>query len=189
MFDIKKGMEKKKCTFTKLIQFPWSIKTVISQFNVTLFLRVLDLPGYDTSHPIAHTDRKEGGRWLNIIFSRRILYTADVSLLWSCLHVFYTCWQVLVFPLRHCLLLAPDRLLRENHKRAQENHSQIFCPRHRFSLFRPSIPHFSSPGFYIEIQYAALLQQFVVCWICFTIAHCEFVSAAACVITPPPRLH
>lgn len=54
-------MEKKKnVPLLKLIQYPWSIKTVISQFQCDPFPKSLDLPGYDTSYPIAHTDQKEG---------------------------------------------------------------------------------------------------------------------------------
>lgn len=53
MFDIKRyGEKKKNVPLLKLIQDPWSIKTVISQFQCDPFPKSLDLPGYDTSHLI-----------------------------------------------------------------------------------------------------------------------------------------
>lgn len=51
--------KKKNVPLLKLIQYPWSRKTVISQFQCDPLPKSLDLPGYDTSYPIAHTDQKE----------------------------------------------------------------------------------------------------------------------------------
>lgn len=62
---------KKNVPLLKLIQYPWSIKTVNSQFQCDPFPKSLDLPGYDTSHPIAHTQTgRKKRRRLNMIFSR-----------------------------------------------------------------------------------------------------------------------
>lgn len=86
-----------------------------------------------------------------------------------------------MFPLRHCLLLAPNRLLGE---KPQEGTGE---PSLKYFVLATSLAFFARPSLDFEIQYAALLQT--VCSLLFSrIARSEFVSTAACVITPQPRL-
>lgn len=159
----KKGMEKKKnVPLLKLIQYSWSIKTVIPQFQCDPFPKSLDLPGYDTSYPIAHTDQKEG-----TLETKHNFQSTHFVHGW-CIIAVVLSRHLLVFPLRHCLLLAPDRLLRENHKRAQENHLSNILSLPQVLPFLPIYPLISISavkGFYFETQYAALLQ--IVCSLLF----------------------
>lgn len=129
----------------KLIQYPWSIKT---------HLTISTWPFTEEFWPLRlseHTDRKAKNYFSRCFFAHgwcissprlRHLFTgAGVSL-------------------RHCLLLAPNRLLlASNHKRAQKIHlNYLVLSSPQLLPFSLMISVSTVKGFSFEIQYAALLQ-------------------------------